>query len=98
MVAHDDEAIDRDADLADQDDDRHPPRKLTENREPHEGEAGQHLVGDGVEQLAEIGELLVALGYSDEDAAAALKPFGGLDNMTQAQAAVAIEKFSQEVS
>ena len=59
VVTRDDEAVDRDPDFADQHDDRDPPRQLAEDRQPDEGEPGEHLVGDRVQELAEVGDDVV---------------------------------------
>ena len=52
--------VDGDAHLADQHDDRDPPRQLAEDGQSHEREAGEHLVGDRIEQLAQIGDDVVS--------------------------------------
>ena len=59
-VPDDEEAQGGDANLADQDDDRHPPGKVAERRQPDERGAGQCLVGDGVGDLADVGDQAAA--------------------------------------
>ena len=51
-----DEPPHRDADLAHHDDRGDPPGQLAEDRQAHERSAGEQLVGDRIEDLAEVGD------------------------------------------
>ena len=59
-VPDDHEPHHRHPDLADEDDDGHPPGHDPDDRQAHEGHPGQRLVGDRVGHLAEVGDLLAA--------------------------------------
>jgi hypothetical protein len=54
-VPDNDEPHDGDADLAREHEERHPPRHQPDEREPDERHPQQRLVGDRVEDLADIG-------------------------------------------
>ena len=56
------EAQHGDADLADQDHHRHPPRQVAEHGQPDQGGPDEHLVGDRVGQRAEFGDHPVGAG------------------------------------